>query len=97
MAHWAGKETREELEARLVKEVIDEVIQEESSEKLNERINSGYYETHPDVFMKDLLAAHGVSNDPKAPRAFSLAYEQGHSCGYSEVALVFADLVELIK
>lgn len=50
-----------------------------------------------DEFYADLLEEHGVTGHPKAQKAYNLAYEYGHSAGYQEVALHFADLVELIK
>jgi len=92
--------TRDMVEqVRLSNEVIDEVLLEEKLEAFNTKLHSGHY-TYPakyDEFKADLLQAHGVTGNPKSDRAFSLAWEQGHSCGYSEVAIVFADLVELIK
>lgn len=68
-------------------------------EAFNAKLRSDHY-TYPagyDEFKADLLQAHGVMGNPKSDRAFSLAWEQGHSCGYSEVAIVFADFSELIK
>ena len=47
-------------------------------------------------FKADLLADNGVSG-PKADKAYSLAWEYGHSSGLSEVVNYFEDLVELIK
>lgn len=63
------------------------------------KLNAGRYKgsAEHDEFKADLLQAHGVTGNPKADRAFSIAWEQGHSCGYSEVAIVFEDLAELIK
>jgi len=48
-------------------------------------------------FVSALFAEYGVTGNPKANRAFSIAWEHGHSGGYSEVASYFADLVDLIK
>jgi hypothetical protein len=42
-------------------------------------------------FLEDLL------DNPKAIKAFSIAWEKGHSSGYGEVANEFSDLVDLIK
>lgn len=68
-------------------------------EAFNTKLHSGHYKgwAEYDEFKADLLQAYGVTGNPKSDMAFSLAWEQGHSCGYSEVAIVFADLVELIK
>lgn len=86
-------------QVRLSNEVTDEVISEERLEVFYAKLRSGHY-TYPDKydeFKADLLQAYGVTGNPKSDRAFSLAWEQGHSCGYSEVAIVFADLAELIR
>jgi hypothetical protein len=50
-----------------------------------------------DLFKEDLFKEHGVSEHPKRERCYSLAYEYGHSSGYSEVANYFNELVNLIK
>ncbi len=48
-------------------------------------------------FKIDLLAEHGVTNHPKADAAYSMAWDRGHSSGYSEIALEFGELVDLLK
>jgi|WetSurMetagenome_2_1015567.scaffolds.fasta_scaffold802603_2 hypothetical protein len=48
-------------------------------------------------FVKDLYETFGVTNNPKANKAYALAYDYGHSSGYSEIFNYFADLVELIR
>lgn len=48
-------------------------------------------------FKQDLFAEYGVTNHPKAERVFELAYQYGHSAGYSEVMFYFGDLVQLIR
>lgn len=48
-------------------------------------------------FRQDLFDAHGVVGHPKADKVYSYAYDRGHAHGYQEVALIFGDLVELIK
>ena len=50
-----------------------------------------------DEFRKDLFEFHGVTNNPKADLAYSIAWSRGHSSGFTEVASVFGDIVELIK
>lgn len=49
------------------------------------------------VFQADLEAEHGVTGHPKAGKLYSIAWEDGHSGGHSEVANVYAKLVELIQ
>lgn len=50
-----------------------------------------------DSFKADLLAEHGVTNNPKAEMAYQKAWEHGHHAGLQEVAIYFEDFVELIK
>lgn len=92
--------TRDTVEqVRLSNEVIDEVITEERLEAFYAKLHSWHYtsEGKDGEFKADLLQAYGVTDNPRADRAFSLAWDRGHSCGYQEVAIVFADLAELIK
>lgn len=48
-------------------------------------------------FVFAIKAANGVQKHPKADKAYSLAYEHGHSSGFSEIANYFDEFVELIK
>lgn len=48
-------------------------------------------------FKKDLFEEYGVSNNPKAEKCYSIAYELGHSNGYNEIGYYFSEIVELIK
>jgi hypothetical protein len=48
-------------------------------------------------FKLDLEAEHCVTDNPKRDRLFDLAWSQGHSSGYAEVASCYGELVELIK
>ena len=48
-------------------------------------------------FEEGLKEEFGVQDNPKAERAFALAWEKGHSAGLAEVYSEFADLVELIE
>ena len=48
-------------------------------------------------FENDLFDEFGVSDNPKRHKCFSLAWENGHAHGYSEVYNHFGDYVELIK
>lgn len=48
-------------------------------------------------FTQDLYVEHGVQDNPKRDKAFSLAWEMGHSSGFHDVASNFADLVDLIS
>jgi hypothetical protein len=48
-------------------------------------------------FREALLKAHGVENNPLSSRCYELAWEHGHSSGYSEVENYFNEFVDLIK
>lgn len=47
-------------------------------------------------FKKDALEEAGITGNPKADKAYSLAWDRGHSCGYSEVFNELLDLAELL-
>ncbi len=49
------------------------------------------------LFREALFEEHGVSTNPKRDKAYAIAWEHGHSAGFSDVASYFSDLVELIK
>lgn len=49
------------------------------------------------LFKSDLFAENGVTDNPKADRAFAIAWDHGHHSGYSDVAGYFDEIVELIK
>lgn len=90
---------------------IDELIKTTNQEKENkkqsfarsdfeEKVRNNYYSIDNNTakeFIPDLFADFGVTNNPKAEKAYRLAYEYGHSAGYYEVVNYFSDLVELIK
>lgn len=48
-------------------------------------------------FRDELLAKHQVTNHPKANQVWEKSWDRGHSSGFSEVEIIFDDLVELIK
>ena len=59
--------------------------------------NNEYGEKDLDKFIVDLFEYHKVMNNPKRDLCFSKAWSMGHAYGYNEVALIFDDIVELIK
>ena len=48
-------------------------------------------------FSTDVFEALGISDNPKKWDVFNLAWEYGHSYGYSEVWNYLMDLADLIK
>lgn len=49
-----------------------------------------------DKFEKDAIEAVGLKGHPKAGKAYALAWEHGHSAGYSEVLNYLSEFAELI-
>jgi hypothetical protein len=50
-----------------------------------------------ECFKRDLFEELGITNNPKAEILYRIAYDLGHSGGYSEVYGYAQDLVELIE
>lgn len=48
-------------------------------------------------FRNDLFEHYGVADNPKAVKAFTLAWEYGHANGFADIDYYFNDLVQLIK
>lgn len=48
-------------------------------------------------FKTDLLEEYGVTDHPKADKAFSIAWDIGHSNGFSEIEHYFTELLPLLK
>lgn len=48
-------------------------------------------------FRADLEVEYEVVGHPKADKLFAMAWEEGHSSGFAEVALRYDELVGLIK
>jgi hypothetical protein len=90
-----------------IDELLNTVNQEIESKKqsfaksdFDEKVRNNYYDIDNNTaneFKTDLLADFGVVGNPKADKAFNLAWEYGHSSGYYEVVNYFHDLVDLIK
>jgi flagellar biosynthesis/type III secretory pathway protein FliH len=49
-----------------------------------------------DKFKADLFAENNLEADEAANEAYRLAWEEGHSNGFSEIAIYFNDLANLI-
>jgi TPR repeat protein len=48
-------------------------------------------------FKHDMFVELGIVDNPKADKLYSIAWEQGHSSGYSEVLSYAWNIVDLIK
>lgn len=56
-----------------------------NSEAIREKIMGKYYDKFPEKFKADALDYVGLSNQPKADKIYSQAWDRGHSSGYGEV------------
>jgi hypothetical protein len=62
------------------------------------KVHAGHYRDYDRYEFEDaILRAYGVTENPKAEKAFSIAWDLGHGGGNREVAILFDELVELIK
>jgi hypothetical protein len=95
---WSG--TAAEFEAMSWKNAKDVVIERVTDEAGLRAARAEYSLAQTRLaqeFYTDLLDEHGVTDHPKAAKCYSIAYDMGHSAGYSEVASYFDTLVDLIK
>jgi hypothetical protein len=80
------REEREATEVRLLAEYREKQKQyQEEDYRLNLQ------------FQADLAEDFGVTGHPKVDKLFSLAWEHGHSSGYSDVYNYYSSFVELIN
>jgi hypothetical protein len=76
----------------VIQDILDESAFKVHQAQYNEKTQKLAQE-----FEDDLFDEFGVSDNPKRYKCFSLAWENGHAHGYSEVYNHFSDYVELIK
>lgn len=60
-------------------------------------LNQTEYRRLRDLLKADLEAEYNLSGHPKAEKLFAMAWEDGHSGGYQEVARRYDELVELVQ
>jgi hypothetical protein len=65
------------------------------AESTGARFKKQQYQTQ--MFLNDVKKDLGIENNPKADKMLSIAWDLGHSCGYSEVYYYARDLVSLIR
>lgn len=85
-------------------EIINNEIEDKkksfAKSDFEEKVRNNYYSidsTTAQKFSTDLFTHFGVSENPKAGKAYQIAWDHGHACGYQEVVHYFAELVELIE
>jgi hypothetical protein len=79
------------------KDVLIETMFDEESYKTAKDDYHEYSAKIYRVFNWGLFHTYDLLDNPKAAKAFSIAWNHGHSAGFQEVANYFDDLVELIK
>ena len=67
-----------------------------NSDNIWDRINAGYYKDHPEQFNDHAIEFVGLKGHPKAEKAMSQAYEDGHHAGHSEVLNVLLRYAEVL-
>ena len=67
------------------------------SKNMHDKINAGYYKDFPEKFATDAIEFVGLTGHPKADKAYSYAYDRGHSSGHGETLSYLEELVDLIK
>ena len=82
---------------RVFQDSVDYVTeQEEEYQKIKDAYGKMESELHQQ-FRKDLEEENGMTDHLKRDALFNKAWEDGHSSGINEVALVYSDLVDLVK
>ena len=90
---WEWHHNREKYPSTAVKqEVFDKEGYKKAKDAYHREEQRLYLE-----FTEDIAREFGVHGNPKADLLFSIAWEFGHSAGYSEVYGYYGDLVDLIR
>lgn len=84
-------------ETMTVKQAREHEEAERGRDKAQRRLWSDAQRAMTEQFRADLEQEHGLSGHPKADRLWSLAWEHGHSNGFSEVVLHYEEFAELVK
>ena len=66
-------------------------------EEIHEKINQN--KTYKDFYsdLEKYANSEGIKNKKSIQVVYNIAYEMGHSAGYSEVLIYFNDLLEICK
>ncbi len=68
-----------------------------ASDDIRVRLRTDFYKTNSALFREHAITAAGLDGNPKASKAYALAYEQGHSGGMAEVYEKLVELADVIK
>lgn len=78
---------------------FDERIEKEVNPLFNAKDKKAYREAYHKLnneFKLALFKEYGVEDNPKAEKLWTIAWNDGHSGGYSEIEISFSNMVELI-
>jgi hypothetical protein len=73
-----------------------ERLRKYNSSDIYERLSTDYYQDKPDEFREHAIDSVGLRTHPKADKAYALAYDHGHSGGYSEILNALQDYADLL-
>jgi hypothetical protein len=96
-----GKETVKWINSKIEEKTaeITAVKASFSDKTFQEKLDGNYYcidDKTSSEFKEDLFKGFGVNDNPLREKAFLIAWDNGHSSGYSEVKNCFYDLADLI-
>jgi hypothetical protein len=96
---WSGPHSEHsavDIRRKFPNALIQQVTDEEGYKKAAAAHNAERQRLHEE-FKNDLFESYGVGDHLKRHRCFDIAWDLGHSSGYSEVLNYFDVLVELIQ
>jgi hypothetical protein len=73
-----------------------ERLKKYNSDDVKAKCEVGYYRDHPENFSEEVIEYVGLKGHPKAGKAFSMAYERGHSSGHFSVLSELEELAQLL-
>lgn len=84
-------------ETMTVKQAREHIASEKECERTQHRLHNEEESRLTGLLCSDLETEHGLVGHPKADKLWALAYEYGHSSGYSSVINYYEEFAELIS
>jgi hypothetical protein len=75
---------------------VQEKVVDEEAFKIARTEYSKHSQRLAELFIIDLFQDNGLPDNEFTRALYSIAYSQGHSSGYSEIASIFDDLANLV-
>lgn len=79
------------------KKTLREIIIDEEAYKAERKIYNNEDARIYNEFRAEVLEENGLTNHPKADKVMSMAWEDGHSSGYEEVANYVEKYADLVR